>query len=217
MRCDQFEDRLNDVLDRRDDPRRDASLTAHAAECRQCRNLASAYAMLTDGAAELSRASLPSKLEPLHDRRLVWSVAVAPLLATAAAALFMFNQARRSDEVPTLPSAAVPPVAAAVTLPTPARLPVSGTVSDESAAPVFVDLARTTGRAYVGLIHDTARKLDDAVALASALPPAQQLLEPVLFPEDGLLRRTTERFAPVAGETIDALRQVFQSQDSQQL
>lgn len=217
MRCDQFEIRLNDVLDRRDDPRRDAPLIAHAADCRECRNMAAAYEVLTDGVAELSDSVELAPVELPRGRGPAWIAVVAPLLATAAAALFLLRPATEQSSVSTAPVrvAAVAPVVAAVTLPMPT--PADAPLSTEPEPPVVVNLARTTGRAYVGLIHGTARGLDEALAMAADLPPAQQLLQPVLFPEDGLLRRTKDRFAPVAGETIDALRQVFQSPESQQL
>lgn len=216
MRCDQFENRLNDVLDRRDDPRRDAPLIAHAATCRECRNLAAAYEVLTDGASELRNSMSITPVKLPNERSTPW-LALAPLLATAAAAMFLLSRPAAKNEVPTAhaPTTKMEPVLAVVSVPTPTFQAPSFPIESEPSR--VVGLARTTGRAYVGLIHGTARSLDDALALASTLPPAQRLLQPVLFPEDGLLRRMEDRFAPVAGETIDALRQVFESPESQQL
>jgi len=39
MQCKKFEQRLHDVLDRRDDPQSDASLTEHAERCPECREV----------------------------------------------------------------------------------------------------------------------------------------------------------------------------------
>lgn len=222
MRCDQFEDRLNDVLDSRDDPRGDAALVAHAAGCRDCRKLAAAYAVLTDGATELRRTAEPMAMELSPARRPAWTLVAAPLMAVAATALFMFYQAPAVDHDAALQATVVPNTPAAAVVMSPTADPP---IADEPASaamlelepPVVIDLAHSTGRTYAGWVHGTARSLDDALALAVALPPAQQLLEPVLFPEDGLLRRMEDRLAPVADETLEALRQVFQSQDSQQL
>ena len=225
MRCDQFEDRLNNILDRREDPSGDGELTAHAAVCGACRKLAKSYAALTSGAALLrERAELVVDLTPGNVagpsfRRTTW---LAPLLVTAAAVAFVYL--RPTDDVLPLPPVTSPiaPVVAAQHGATPDFVPNLAAVEPSSlpttlrkpiSTPV-VDLARTTGQAYVGLIHGTARRVDEAIAIASAWPQPQQLLEPMLFPEDGLLRQWEDRWGPVAGETFDALREVFQPVDS---
>lgn len=219
MRCEQFEDRLNEVLDRREDPRGDRPLMDHIAVCRPCRGVAASYALLTSGAEQLrAEAEAAPVLEPAVAGRRSWTVAVVgPLLATAAVAtlaLFRFTTGEESPPsttftMPTNPPAAV--VTAALP-PAPPRSP-----KPLPAAPVVDELARTTGRASVGLFQGTVRGVDEAFALASALPPPHELLEPMLFPEDGLLRRMEASWAPAAGQTFDALRQVFRPDDSQQL
>src|SRR5436190_1832044 len=57
MRCSQLETRLNDLLDRREDPRLDAEMAAHTARCRRCRRVVAAYAALAEGTAALAEES----------------------------------------------------------------------------------------------------------------------------------------------------------------
>ena len=49
MRCREFEDRMNDALDQRLPPERDALLLRHAGECRSCRQLLAGQATLLAG------------------------------------------------------------------------------------------------------------------------------------------------------------------------
>ena len=49
MRCREFEDRMNDVLDQRLPPERDSLLLRHAGECRTCHQLLAGQAMLLAG------------------------------------------------------------------------------------------------------------------------------------------------------------------------
>jgi hypothetical protein len=57
MKCIDFEDRLNEVLDLRLSPADDAVLQAHADVCADCRELLSAQANLFVGLAQLRRAN----------------------------------------------------------------------------------------------------------------------------------------------------------------
>jgi hypothetical protein len=55
MRCEAFEARLDDVLDRRLPPEEDAELAAHAAACDDCRHLLAAHARLLECVAQRVR------------------------------------------------------------------------------------------------------------------------------------------------------------------
>jgi hypothetical protein len=99
MRCREFEQRLNAVLDERSDPIADALLCAHAQTCAACRLLLDGQQVLLAG---LPRSALPS-LPPGFARRVVAEAAIsaaaarpqsskivlaaATLLVSAAAAL----------------------------------------------------------------------------------------------------------------------------------
>lgn len=53
MKCEEFENRLNQLLDDRLVPEWDAELRAHASDCGECRELARHYTLLLDGYAAL--------------------------------------------------------------------------------------------------------------------------------------------------------------------
>jgi len=66
MQCEEFETRLNDLLDERLPIERDAVLRAHAAACGGCRRLATGYGALFQGLADLPT--------PECDAALAWRV-----------------------------------------------------------------------------------------------------------------------------------------------
>ncbi|MGE0605591.1 MAG: anti-sigma factor [Pirellulales bacterium] len=57
MQCDEFENRLNDLLDARAAPEQDPQLAAHGEECQPCRALLAAERRLLQG---LARNTLPT-------------------------------------------------------------------------------------------------------------------------------------------------------------
>lgn len=183
MRCSRLETRLNDLLDRRADPRSDAELVAHAAECPRCRRLTDAYVALVRGADDLRTVSSAVVRSPFGLRG-----AAGAVLALAVVLLIY------------LTGSFVPPPPLVAPEPTPvAARPV----------PVVAEFAFSTGRAYLAFVQGTARGVDEAFVLASSLPPPRELLDPVVFPDDGLLKRIGNEWVPAAGETLDALGRVF--------
>jgi len=88
MRCEQFEHRLNEVLDQRRDPVQDRALCWHAQTCLSCRELLDTHQRILS-AFRLQKAGVGSRLTPQSspsDRRFGnRSVALAALLATACA------------------------------------------------------------------------------------------------------------------------------------
>ena len=113
MNCEEFEQRLNDVLDRRGQPEADEQLGAHAVDCSECRTRLSGARVLLRGLARLSTPALPRDFS----RRVVaevlprppagnqgasrWWLAGGVLLASAAAALLAVSliwYARRGGE-----------------------------------------------------------------------------------------------------------------------
>ena len=182
MRCSQLETRLNDLLDRRVDPRSDAEIAAHTADCPRCRHWTESYVAVVRGGEDLYLAGSATRLRPIGVQG-----AAGAVLAVAAALLIYVTQA------PTPPPADVPVESTTVGTPVPA---VSA-------------LALEAGRAYVAWIHGTARSVDEAFVLASSRPPPRELLDPVVFPDDGLLKRIGNEWVPAAGETLDALGQIF--------
>ncbi|MEX0675852.1 MAG: hypothetical protein WD063_02175 [Pirellulales bacterium] len=111
MKCEEFEDRLNQALDQRRRPEWDADLRVHCDYCAECRELAAAYGVLLDAFYALATPEPPADLSvrvldelrsrPSTSRRV--SLATA-LVAMAAAALFVLpvlhSVRDRSDEGP---------------------------------------------------------------------------------------------------------------------
>jgi hypothetical protein len=76
MRCPEFEDRMNDVLDQRALPESDALLRHHAAECAACRQLLDGQAVLFAG---LELAETP-RLSPIFAATVLEQSAVTPVV-----------------------------------------------------------------------------------------------------------------------------------------
>src|SRR5262245_8944043 len=94
MKCDEFEDRLNEVLDERRRPEWEAELRLHCEGCAGCRELAGSYGVLLDGFYALKTPQPPADMghrvvAELRVRRSVAlaTSAAAAVLATAAAVL----------------------------------------------------------------------------------------------------------------------------------
>lgn len=203
MRCSQLETRLNDLLDRREDPRLDPEITAHTTRCGRCRRVAAAYAALTDGATALADESAEhyaddavalSRFGSTFRRNLA-----ATIWAVAAAALFYLTAVPSAPNIAKAPAA---PTATAVV-----RQPVDET-------PTIFEFARATGRVYVGLLDDAARGVDGAFSIVAAVPPAEELLEPVLFADGSLLQQIGNEWIPAAGETLHAVERAFSDEPS---
>jgi anti-sigma factor RsiW len=62
MQCEEFEDRLNLVLDERGRPECDAELSLHVEACAECRHVAALYGALLDGFCALSAPQSPSDM-----------------------------------------------------------------------------------------------------------------------------------------------------------
>lgn len=209
LNCEQFERRLNDVLDERGDPRAEPALAEHLAACGNCRRLAAAYDAVTVGIASVSVGSItPSGEIVVHNARQFGSPLVRmfgglSLTAAAVVALVFTLSDRQRPVVQPAPKYQAVAVVAPITTAKHASL----------RAPIVGDFARQTRSACAGLVQGTARSVDEAVTLATALPPPDDLLQPVLFPPDGLLKQWEHDLAPMADETLDVLRNVFAGDD----
>lgn len=99
MKCTDFENRLNDLLDDRLAPQNDPILIAHAADCAECREVLAAHESLFRGLALLNRRTVSPELGKQVLRELNAPAAALPplppsprrgwlpMLATAAAIL----------------------------------------------------------------------------------------------------------------------------------
>ncbi len=170
MRCDEFEDRLNTVLDKRQRRQWDAELSLHCDTCAQCGQLAAAYDALLDGFYELTTPEAPHDMglrviaqvrtPPSTGRRLAL---VAAVLATAAALLVVVGPAWRGT--PDTPQADPNPNVASTTKP---RIePPFERVPLEGVPPFVPELLAMAlspdGDPYAGLARETGQGLANVI------------------------------------------------------
>ncbi len=62
MRCEEFEIRLDELIDSRTRPSADAALVAHASQCANCERLLRDYESLLDGVVNMPMPSVPAGL-----------------------------------------------------------------------------------------------------------------------------------------------------------
>ncbi len=104
MHCDQFETRLNDLLDRRISPDDDATLCAHAQRCPACADSMAAYLSLTtaiqklppDSPDETFRFAVMNRMAEeqsvsIHRQRRQWLMASLVTAATVLIALTLWR------------------------------------------------------------------------------------------------------------------------------
>jgi hypothetical protein len=89
MQCEEFEDRLNAVLDERRRPEWDVELRLHAETCPECRELATAYDAMLDGFYALVTPEPPADLATRVWADIPGRPSVARRASTAATALAM--------------------------------------------------------------------------------------------------------------------------------
>lgn len=172
MKCEEFEDRLNQVLDERRRPEWDAELRLHCEGCPACRGVAGSYGVLLDGFYASATPPPPADLairvvdelraQPVVGRR---ASLAAALLATAAAALFLLplwkldraGQRRAAPERPVALRATQPGAGLAApsgninSLPVVQRVLVSLADNDESTDP-YEELAKGTGQGLANVV-----------------------------------------------------------------
>ncbi len=226
MTCEEFEDRLNEVLDERRRPEWDAPLRMHGHSCAACRELAASYGVMLDGLHALPTpepaADLPVRVLdrlyalPATRRR---RTLMAAALATAAALMvavqlplqFGGQGARQTAQV-----AAPQPMALADVDADPFAgfygLPLLGPVltairdSDETTDP-YAELAKGTGQ---GLATVVLRM--PGIGLQGFLAPAPNRLGGLsMWPN-----QVSEELRPVTEsmtETLNLLMRVFPVMD----
>jgi hypothetical protein len=165
MQCDEFEERVNEVLDERGRPEWDAELRLHCEQCPACRKLAASYDALLDGFYALATPEAPVDMalrvvdelraEPARGRRYA---GVAAALATAAVLLIAMVPLLRGTLSPQTPAKpAAQPLAAAA----PARqLPIERiplvpelmAIAESSQGDPYAGLAKETGQGLASVI-----------------------------------------------------------------
>jgi len=192
MRCREFEDRMNDVLDQRLSPERDTLLLRHAGECRSCRQLLAGQTALLAGielmetpplSANFAAAVLvhsrenPVALEMATRRsgKKKWLGIMAGLVSLAAVVLLAvwIGISRQHDPVRPIAVKPVPP----------------------NAAPKTIEVAK----------NQVPRKQTAPVAIAKAVAPPVAAKEEYQEYRDAINSLTAQ--LPSAVETIDEVQQ----------
>jgi hypothetical protein len=118
MRCAQFENRIQNLLDERGRPEVDAMLRQHAGDCPDCRQRLAGYEALLEGVAARRRSNDVSRqgdvfasqvLQELRDTRprpVRWRLAAAAIAASMAATLILRNPLAEVPK-PVLPAKSV--------------------------------------------------------------------------------------------------------------
>lgn len=220
MQCDEFEPRLNEVLDARRRPQSDPALAEHQAHCPDCRRLAASYqAMLAVFAqANVPQASgklagqvlLKLRAEPAapRHRRLSLSRRALPRLAAAALAAAVIAAVatplfQTSDRPPAAPpteqiAETHPPPPEAETAPPPRRIQ---------------NLAEAAHDRYQGLARETGQSFSVAMQIIPGVggPSTHSALDSPQPPDAGWTSGVANGLKPVTRSTAGALQTLFKA------
>ncbi|MEX2121517.1 MAG: hypothetical protein WD847_18150 [Pirellulales bacterium] len=221
MQCDEFEPRLNEVLDAGRRPQSDPALAEHQAHCPDCRRLAASYqAMLAVFAqANVPQASgnlagqvlLKLRAEPAapRRRRLIFSRRALPRLAAAALAAAviaavatpLFQTPDRPPDKPPVEQIVEthpPPPPAAETAPPPRRIQ---------------NLAEAAHDRYQGLARETGQSFSVAMQIIPGVggPSTHSALDSPQPPDAGWTSGVANGLKPVTRSTAGALHALFKA------
>jgi hypothetical protein len=232
MQCEEFEDRLNLILDERGRPECDAEFVLHVEACAECRHVAALYGALLDGFCALSAPDAPSDmaarvLVDLGPRRSTtsgrWAYAA---LATAACLLVAIGPLVRwmsPADSPLAAKAEPAPAAArtasAVALSTANRRPAHtasppnqhvllGPAMHES-LPVFASLPILAGDPYGELAKETGSGLAAIVRYVPGIGGARGIIDAessVTDPEPAWAVQVSEGLRPVTDSVTNTLQ-----------
>jgi hypothetical protein len=173
MLCEEFEDRLNAVLDERGRPECDAELRLHCELCPECRHVAAIYSALLDGFCALAAPAAPRDMavrvlaelpvRPSGARRVAL---VSAALATAAGLLIVLfpllrvpapeNPQVASDVLPKPALAARAAAEASLTSPSLESMPILQSLpvlSGQGQGDVYGELVKETGSGLATIVR----------------------------------------------------------------
>ncbi|MGD9722801.1 MAG: anti-sigma factor [Pirellulales bacterium] len=210
MQCEEFEDRLNAVLDERRRPEWDAELSLHRESCAGCRQLAAAYDRLLDGFYALAAPEAPDDLalrvvaelrpQPAPRRQLAIAVAV---LATAATVLIAVvplwrdqTSAQPGKSLAHAKSLSPPsPSAAAAQLPLVQDLLA---ISDAPGGDPYAGLAKGTGQSLAAVI-----RFVPGVGLGGGAPETATGSAPAGAAEPAWAEQVSEGLKPITNSVTE--------------
>jgi hypothetical protein len=185
MRCEEFEERLNAVLDERRRPEWDPELRSHSERCPACRHVAALYDVLLDGFYALAAPEAPadmslrvlaeSRPSPARWRRVV---AAGGALAAAAAVLIVVGPLLVSEpEAAKQASATAAPHAAA-------RAQSGKAPLEQLPLPQFFLVESQRGDPYVGLAKGTGQSLATVIRYVPGVTGSRGIIDAEERPAD---------------------------------
>ncbi|MBI3838283.1 MAG: hypothetical protein HY288_10175 [Planctomycetia bacterium] len=230
MQCEEFEDRLNAVLDKRKRPETDAELQLHCETCPDCRHLAATYGRLLDGFYALATPHPPSDmamrvladLQPKVSPRRRWAVAAVALttgaLATAAGLLFAVVPLLRSHSQ--VPSTVLPTLATVASSDQSgpgsrgARIPLTGRslesleLNQLPIVPELLALRTADEDPYAGLAKETGQSLATVVLYVPGIGGSKGIVDASGKDEPAWAAQMSEGLKPITdsvAETVNLL------------
>lgn len=212
MRCADFENRLNDLLDARQPLESDAALAGHARACRDCRELWTAYGAMLAGVLHLARPEPSAELSQRVGAALrgagadpspciAWprrAAQVGGALVAMAAAVLVWALMRPGWQQADVPADAAGQLAA--------HRP---TASPGAEREPLDHLARTAGDEYRALAIETRRSLTSALLMVPGLalspPDSDGGQQPSDQPSRGWVDDLSDGLAPLTRSTAVAL------------
>ena len=200
MKCDAFEERLQDLLDARASLDADPQLAAHARQCPACRETLALYEALDDGLESRSQPEpSPQLVDGVFDRlttgprptRKLWPLVVP--IGLAAALLIAVRPLVFNAEQPA--AAPQPPQNVWTDSPAPDALPMELIAGDPSQEQ-YLSMIRLTGQAMATL-PDTVRR----VAAPADDSPVAPLTSSFSAALDALRSTLPSKPTPASGES----------------
>ncbi len=230
MQCEEFENRLNAVLDERRLPDADAELRLHCETCCDCRQVAAAYRRLLDGFYALAAPEAPldmavrvlTDLQPRLSPRRRWAVGTVTLATGALATGALATAAGLLIAVmPLLRSGAQPPSTDSRTL---AKLASSDRASPRVAArpstsesldvnqlpivPELLALRNADEDPYAGLAKETGQGLAAVVLYVPGIGGSKGIVDASGTDEPAWAVQMSEGLKPITdsvAETVNLL------------
>jgi len=234
MKCEEFEVRLNEVLDARERPELTSELRLHCDSCRSCREIASAYGIMLDGFYLLTTPEAPVDLstrvlaalhaeptvtvpQPSQSRRAMWA---ASLLATAAAVLLVVLPLVQRSRNATIAEAEPAAKTAQPQIVARPRIVVPSTVSPQLEeiqliGAMLASLANQKGDPYEELAKGTGQGLATLVLYTPGIGGQKGIMDKNRVPREddpAWVMQMTEGLKPVTEsvtETLDLLLQAI--------
>jgi hypothetical protein len=216
MQCEEFEDRLNAVLDERKRPEADAEVRLHCEACADCRHLAAAYARLLDGFYALSTPEpagdiavrVLADLHPPASPRRRLAVGTASL-AAAAALLIAVMPLLRNDR--RAPIGSLPRINLATSQQVGSHAAGTLEALDVNQLPIVPELLalRTAGpEAYAGLAKETGQGLAAFVLYVPGIGGSKGIVDANGSDEPAWAVQMSEGLKPITdsvAETVNLL------------